>query len=56
MSKASIAKAKWLAPLAEILQQCSVEYMKFLQLAEEYIHDTGDPKTSVSSIEEAIQW
>jgi uncharacterized protein len=55
MSKASIAKAKGLAPLAELLKLCVLDHAGFLMESEKYIKDTGDVKTSVKSIEEAIQ-
>jgi protein Tex len=56
MSKATIAKAKWLDPLAQLLKQCSLSTDAFAQAADAYIKDTGDSKTSVLSREEAIQW
>lgn len=56
MSKASIAKAKWLSPLAEVLRACTITQEEFDTLAETYINDTGDAKTSVKTKEEAIQW
>jgi uncharacterized protein len=56
MSKATIAKAKWLAPLAQLLKQCTLSTDAFTQAADDYINDTGDSKTSVFSREEAIQW
>lgn len=55
MSKASIAKAKGLAPLAELLKLCVLDHTGFLLESEKYIKDTGDAKTSVKTIEEAIQ-
>lgn len=56
MSKASIAKAKWLAPLAELLRQCTLSQQDFDLQADTFIHDTGDAKTSVKTRQEAIQW
>lgn len=56
MSKASIAKAKWLTPLADILRQCTITKEEFETVAKTYINDTGDDKTSVKTQEEAIQW
>lgn len=55
MSKASIAKAKWLEPLAQILKLCQLSKTDFLARAQTYIKETNDPKTTVKSIEEAIQ-
>ena len=55
MSKASIAKAKGLAPLAEILKQCQLDQAGFLLESEKFIQDSGDPKTSVATAGEAIQ-
>jgi len=56
MSKASIAKAKWLTPLAELLKLCQLNKTDFLTRAKEYIKKTDDPKTTVKTLEEAIQW
>lgn len=56
MSKASIAKAKGLAPLADILRQCSLSKEDFDKQADNFINDTGDAKTSVKTRAEAIQW
>jgi uncharacterized protein len=56
MSKASIAKAKGLEPLAQILKLCQLSKTDFLTRAQEFIKETGDPKTSVKTLEEAIQW
>jgi uncharacterized protein len=55
MSKASIAKAKGLDPLAQILKACVMTLSVFTQEAEKFIIDTGDKKTSVADVEEAIQ-
>jgi protein Tex len=56
MSKATIAKAKWLIPLAEILKMCQLSKTNFLTQANSFINNTWDPKTTVKTIEEAIQW
>lgn len=56
LSKASIAKAKWLEPLAKILKECKISRSDFEVMAADYINDTGDKKTSVYTVEEAIQW
>lgn len=55
MSKASIAKAKGLEPLAQVLKLCQLSKTDFLARAQEFIKETGDPKTSVKTREEAIQ-
>lgn len=54
-TKATIAKAKGLEPLAEILAKAELTKEDFESKAEEFIKDTGDAKTSVLSREEAIQ-
>ena len=56
MSKASIAKAKGLWPLSEVLKLCQLSKSEFESESEKYIVDTGDKKTSVSTSQEAIQW
>ena len=56
MSKASIAKAKGLTPLADILRQCTLSKEDFDKQADNFINDTGDTKTSVKTRAEAIQW
>jgi uncharacterized protein len=56
MSKASIAKAKGLSPLADILRQCLLSKEDFDTQADNFINDTGDTKTSVKTRAEAIQW
>ncbi len=56
MSKASIAKAKWLSPLADILRVCKLTKFQFDNEAIKYIIDTGDKKTTVATALEAIQW
>lgn len=55
MSKASIAKAKGLTPLAEILKLCQLSKNDFETEATKFVIDTGDKKTSVLSTSEAIQ-
>ncbi len=53
-TRATIAKAKWLEPLAKILKEAVLSIENFREKAEEFIKDTWDKKTSVSTIEEAI--
>ena len=55
-TKATIAKAKWLEPLAKILAKAQLSKEDFEKKAEEFVKDTWDKKTSVWSVEEAIQW
>ena len=54
-TKATIAKAKGLDPLAVILRACTMTLEEFELEAEKFIKDTGDKKTSVASVKEAIQ-
>ena len=54
--KATIAKAKWLEPLAKILAKAELSKEDFEIEAGKYVKDTWDEKTSVKSREEAIQW
>lgn len=54
-TKATIAKAKGLEPLAKILGKAQLSKEEFEAEAEKYIKDTGDEKTSVKSVQEAIQ-
>lgn len=54
-TKATIAKAKGLAPLAEILRTASMSEEEFIAESEKFVKDTGDKKTSVATREEAIQ-
>ena len=54
-TKATIAKAKWLEPLAKILAKADLTKEEFEAEAEKFIKDTGDAKTSVKDIKEAIQ-
>ncbi len=56
LSKASIAKGKWLEPLAQFLKACQLTLAEFTTEAAKYIIDTGDTKTSVKTADEAIQW
>ena len=55
-TKATIAKAKGLEPLAKILAKAQLSKEEFEAEAKKYIKDTGDEKTSVKSVQEAIQW
>lgn len=54
-TKATIAKAKGLEPLAKILRLCALTKEDFEKEAEAFIKDTGDKKTSVANIKEVIQ-
>ena len=54
-TKATIAKAKGLEPLANILRTCELSKEDFDTKADEFINDTGDKKTSVANRAEAIQ-
>lgn len=56
MSKASIAKAKGLDPLAVILRECQLTKEQFEIEAKKFVVDTGDKKTTVANMQEAIQW
>ena len=55
-TKATIAKAKGLEPLADILAKAELSKEDFESEAEKFVKDTGDVKTSVKDKEEAIQW
>ncbi len=55
-TKASIAKAKWLEPLAKILKEAKLTKEEFEIKATEFIHQDKDPKKMVKDREEAIQW
>lgn len=55
-TKATIAKAKGLEPLYEILAKAELSKESFEAEAEKFVRDTGDVKTSVKNKEEAIQW
>lgn len=54
-TKATLAKAKWLEPLAKILAKADLTKEDFEAEAEKFVKDTGDAKTSVKDIKEAIQ-
>ena len=54
-TKATIAKAKGLESLAKILAKAQLSKEEFEAEAEKYIKDTEDEKTSVKSVQEAIQ-
>ena len=54
-TKATIAKAKGLEPLAQILKKADLTQEEFEKKAEEFVHDDEDPKKSVKTVEEAIQ-
>lgn len=55
-TKATIAKAKWLEPLANVLKTAKLSKEEFEKEAEKFVKDTWDKKTSVENVEEAIQW
>lgn len=55
-TKATIAKAKWLEPLAKILAKADLSKEEFEQEAEKFVKDTGDAKISVKDVKEAIGW
>ena len=55
-TKATIAKAKWLEPLADILRKALLSKEDFEAEAEKFVKDTWDVKTSVKDITEAIWW
>ena len=54
-TKATIAKAKWLEPLADILAKAQLSVEEFEVEAAKFIKDTWDVKTTVNDIKEAIQ-
>ena len=54
-TKATIAKAKGLEPLADILAKAELSKEDFEAEAEKFVRDTGDVKTSVKDRAEAIQ-
>lgn len=54
-TKATIAKAKGLEPLAQILAKAELSKEDFEGEAEKFVKDTGDAKTSVKNVAEAIQ-
>lgn len=55
-TKATIAKAKWLEPLGDILRKALLSKEDFELEAAKFIRDTWDIKTSVKDIVEAIWW
>lgn len=55
-TRATKAIAKGLKPLADILLACELSQQEFFVKAKTFVNDTWDPKTSVISLEEAIQW
>jgi len=55
-TKATIAKAKGLEPLADILTKAQMSKEEFEAEAGKFVKDTGDVKTSVKDVAEAIQW
>jgi len=55
-TKATIAKARWLEPLAIILAKAELTKEDFAKKAEEFIKTDKDPKKSVKDVTEAIQW
>lgn len=55
-TKATIAKAKWLEPLADILRKAMLSKEDFEAEAMKFVKDTWDIKTSVKDIAEAIWW
>lgn len=54
-TKATLAKAKWLEPLAKILAKADLTKEEFEAEAAKFAKDTGDAKTSVKDVKEAIQ-
>jgi uncharacterized protein len=54
-TKATIAKAKGLEPLADILTKAQMSKEDFEAEALKFVKDTGDVKTSVKDVTEAIQ-
>ncbi len=54
-TRATKAIAKWLQPLADILLEASMTKEAFEEKAQEFVIDTGDAKTSVADVKEAIQ-
>ena len=55
-TKATIAKAKGLEPLAKILGKAELTIKAFQKEAENFIKTDKDPKKSVKDVAEAIQW
>lgn len=54
-TKATIAKAKGLEPLAKILKQCKISQSEFEVKAAEFVKEDKDPKKSVKDVAEAMQ-
>ncbi|MCX6824430.1 MAG: Tex family protein [candidate division SR1 bacterium] len=54
-TKATIAKAKGLEPLADMLTKAQMSKEEFEAEAAKFVRDTGDVKTSVKDVAEAIQ-
>ena len=54
-TKATIAKAKGLEPLAQILAKAELSKEDFETEAQKFVKNTGDAKTSVKNVAEAIQ-
>lgn len=54
-TRATIAKAKGLQPLADLLKKAQLTKEAFEAEALQYVKDTGDAKTSVKTVQEAIQ-
>jgi len=55
-TKATIAKAKWLGPLAKILSKANLTKEEFDIEAAKFIKEDKDPKKSVKDVAEAVQW
>ena len=54
-TKASLAKAKGLDPLADILREAKLTKEEFEKEAEKFVKEDPDPKKSVKDVAEAIQ-
>ena len=55
-TRATIAKAKWLDPLADILRKAELSKEDFESEAVKFVKDTEDAKTTVKDVAEAISW
>lgn len=55
-TKASLAKAKGLEPLADILKKANLSKEEFDIKAAEFIKEDKDPKKTVKDVVEAVQW
>jgi hypothetical protein len=44
-----------LQPLADVLLVCTINKKEFEAMAADYVKETGDEKTTVNSVEEAMQ-